>query len=62
MTLRRRVARRFERAVIGTVMSVIALLIERLVLKASRGAGRAQPQRARSGRIGPSANGPDGRA
>jgi hypothetical protein len=56
------VARRFERAVIGTVMSVIALIIERLVLKASRGAGRAQRQRARTGRIGPSANGPDERA
>lgn len=55
-------ARRFERAVIGTVMSMIVFLIERLVLKASRGAGRAQEQRAHTRVIAPGVNGPDGPA
>jgi len=36
---RRRVARWFERAILGTVMSVIAFVIERRVLKAIREKG-----------------------
>ena len=44
MTRRRRVARWFERAVLGAVMSVIAFVIERRVLKAIRNKGEAPPQ------------------
>ena len=40
VTLGRRLARRFERVVLGTVMSMIAFIIERRILKAIRGAGR----------------------
>jgi hypothetical protein len=43
VALRRRLARRFERVVLGTVMSMIAFIIERRILKAIRGAGR-QPR------------------
>lgn len=43
VTLRRRLARRFERVVLGTVMSMIAFIIERRILKAIRGAGRQPP-------------------
>ena len=44
MTRRRRVARWFERAVLGSVMSVIAFVIERRVLKAIRTKGETPPQ------------------
>jgi hypothetical protein len=37
MTLRRRVARRFERAILATVMSMLALIIERRLAKAIGG-------------------------
>jgi hypothetical protein len=40
VTLRRRVARCFERAILATVMSMIALIIEWRVLKAIRGTRR----------------------
>ena len=56
MTLRRRVARRFERAVLATVMSMIAFIIERRVLKAIRGGGEPL-QSAREGEFAPAGNG-----
>jgi hypothetical protein len=40
VTLRRRVARRFERAILATVMSVLALIIERRLVKAIGGTPR----------------------
>jgi hypothetical protein len=43
VTLRHRVARGFERVVLGTVMSMIAFIIERRILKAIRGTGRQPP-------------------
>ena len=52
MTRRRRFARWFERAVLGAVMSVIAFVIERRVLKAIREKGEAPPQH-RSGELAP---------
>ena len=58
MTRRRRVARWFERAVLGAVMSVIAFVIERRVLKAIRQKGEAPPEPARTGEFAPGAQGP----
>jgi hypothetical protein len=40
VTLRRRVARRFERAILATVMSLLALIIERRLVKAIGGTPR----------------------
>jgi hypothetical protein len=40
MTLRRRVAKRFERAILATVMSMLALIIERRLVKAIGGTPR----------------------
>ena len=58
MTFRRRVARRFERAVLGTVMSMIAFIIERRVLKALRGARREPLPPAHNGEFTTSGKGP----
>ena len=58
MTRRRRMARWFERAVLGAVMSVIAFVIERRVLKAIRLKGEAPPDRGRTGEFAPGAQGP----
>jgi hypothetical protein len=55
---RRSVARKLERAVLGAVMSMIAFIIERRVLKAFRGAGRAPIQATREGEFAPGGNGP----
>ena len=55
MTVRRRVARRFERALLGTVMNVIAFIIERRVLRAIRGTGRKPVPR---GQVRPARPGP----
>jgi hypothetical protein len=52
------VARWFERAVLGAVMSVIAFVIERRVLKAIRQKGEAPPEPARTGEFAPGAQGP----
>jgi hypothetical protein len=49
---RRRVARWIERAVLGSVMSVIAFVIERRVLKAIREKGESPPE-PRSGELSP---------
>jgi hypothetical protein len=49
---RRRFARWFERAVLGAVMSVIAFVIERRVLKAIHQKGEPQPT-PRSGELSP---------
>jgi hypothetical protein len=49
---RRRVARWFERAILGSVMSVIAFVIERRVLKAIRAKGQA-PEPPRTGELAP---------
>jgi hypothetical protein len=49
---RRRVARWFERAILGSVMSVIAFVIERRVLKAIREKGQA-PEDLRTGELAP---------
>ncbi|HEY5986120.1 MAG TPA: hypothetical protein VIV12_07080 [Streptosporangiaceae bacterium] len=57
MTVRARVARRFERAVLGAVMSMIAFIIERRVLKAIRGTGGEPLQTARRGRVRPAPGG-----
>ncbi len=62
MTVRRRVARRLERAILGTVMSVIASIIERRVLKTVRGTGAQPPQPAREGESGRAGNDPAGQA
>jgi len=62
VTFRRRVARRFERAVLGTVMSMIAFIIERRVLKALRGTGRGPLPPARKGEFTPRREGPGGQA
>ena len=43
MTRRRRFARWFERTVLGAVMSVIAFVIERRVLKALRSKDSLEP-------------------
>jgi hypothetical protein len=60
VTRRRRVARWFERAVLGSVMSVIAFVIERRVLKAIRTKGETPAPQAppRSGEFAPSGQGP----
>ena len=52
MTRRRRLARWFERALLGSVMSVIAFVIERRVLKAIREKGQA-PDELRTGELAP---------
>lgn len=62
MTVRRRVARWFERALLGTVMSMIAFIIERRVLKAIRGTGGEPLQPAREGEFTPAGNGAAGHA
>ena len=62
MTVRRRVASRFERALLGTVMNAIAFIIERRALKAIRGTGGEPLQTAREGESGPAGNGPAGKA
>jgi hypothetical protein len=55
VTLRRRVARRLERAILATVMSMLALIIERRVVKALGGTARDPQQPA--GKSGPAAGG-----
>jgi hypothetical protein len=60
VTVRRRVARRFERALLGTVMNVIAFIIERRVLKAIRGTAQEPQWPVREGELAPGGNGPDG--
>lgn len=60
MTLRRRMARRFERAFLGMMMNVIAFIIERRVLRVIRGAGGELPEPAREGEFHPASNGPAG--
>jgi hypothetical protein len=62
VTARRRVARWFERALLGTVMSVIAFIIERRVLKAIRGTGGEPLQPARDDGFDPAGKGPAGQA
>lgn len=62
MTVRRRMARRFERAFLGTVMSVIAFIIERRVLRVIRGTGGERPEPAREGEFYPASDGPAGQA
>jgi hypothetical protein len=52
------VARRFERALLGAVMNVIAFIIERRVLKAIRGTGGEPLQPARDSGFNPAGNGP----
>jgi hypothetical protein len=52
VTRRRRVAHWFERAILGSVMSVIAFVIERRVLKAIRDKGES-PDEARTGELVP---------
>ena len=52
MTRRRRLARFIERALLGSVMSVIAFVIERRVLKAIREKGQT-PEELRSGELAP---------
>ncbi len=49
VTFRHRVARRFERVVLGTVMSMIAFIIERRLLKAVSGTGGKPLQPGREG-------------
>jgi len=49
VTGRRRVGRWFERTILGAVMSVIAFVIERRVLKAIRAKGEAPHVIPRSG-------------
>lgn len=58
MTRRRRFARWFERAVLGAVMSVIAFVIERRVLKAIREKGQEPQKPARKGEFSPTSEGP----
>jgi hypothetical protein len=53
---RRRFARWFERSVLGAVMSVIAFVIERRVLKALRNKEVLQPPQ--TGELSPDARGP----
>ena len=60
MTVRRRVARWLERAVLGTVMSVIAFIIERRVLKAIRSTAREPSRPAREGELASGGNDRDG--
>lgn len=62
MTVRRRMARRFDRALLGTVMNVIAFIIERRVFKAIRGTGGEPPQAAGDGGFAPAGKGPAGQA
>ncbi len=62
MTVRRRVARRLERALLGTVMNMIAFIIERRVLKTMRGTGGQPPRPARESEFGLAGNGPAGQA
>ena len=50
--------RRLERALLGAMMSVVAFVIERRVLKAIRQKGEAPPEPARSGEFAPGAQGP----
>ena len=52
MSRRGRVARWFERALLGSVMSVIAFVIERRVLKAIREKDASAPE-VRSGELVP---------
>jgi hypothetical protein len=52
VTRRRRVAHWFERAFLGSVMSVIAFVIERRVLKAIREKG-GSPDEGRTGELVP---------
>jgi hypothetical protein len=54
------VARCFERAVLGTVMNMIAFTIERRVLKAIRGTAREPPRPAGEGELASGRNGRDG--
>ena len=58
MTRRRRVARWFERAVLGALMSVIAFVIERRVLKAIREKGEHPEGPPYTGEFAPGAQGP----
>ncbi len=62
MTVRRRVVRRFERVILGSVMNMIAFVIERRVLKAVRPTGREPLQPAREGECDPVGNGSAGQA
>ena len=58
MSRRRRLARWFERAVLGALMSVIAFVIERRVLKAIRQKGEEPAAPGRTGEFAPGAQGP----
>jgi hypothetical protein len=60
VTVRRRVAGWFERVLLGTVMNLIAFIIERRVLKAIRGADGEPPQSAREDEFPPGGHGPAG--
>lgn len=62
MTVRRRMARRFERAFLGTVMNVIAFIIERRIRKVIRGTGGERPKPPREGEFYPASDGPAGHA
>ena len=57
MSRRRRFARWFSRAILGAVMSVIAFVIERRVLKAIRQKGEPEPQ-PQSGELATTPSGP----
>ena len=56
MTLRRRVASRFERAILATVMSMLALIIERRLVKAIGGTPRDPLQPAEKSGSAPGGN------
>ena len=56
MSRRRRFARWFERTVLGAVMSVIAFVIERRVLKALHNKETLQPPQ--TGELAPDTHGP----
>jgi flagellar biosynthesis/type III secretory pathway M-ring protein FliF/YscJ len=62
VTRRRRFARWFERVVLGAVMSVIAFVIERRVLKAIRAKGEEPATPERKGELTPGTQGPQVRA
>ena len=59
MRRRRRIALRFERFVLGTVMGGIAFVIERKLLKAIKEKGEGPPTKAKP-RKGTFTPGPDG--
>lgn len=62
MTARRHMARRFERAFLGTVINVIAFVIERRIRKVIRGTGGERPKPAQEGEFYPASTGSAGHA